>query len=66
MTLPGNCHNHEAQPSQGTERIRDEAQSMTKQSGIFTTTGAQTGKIRNRGTTLERSLQKITEYISGI
>ena len=28
--MPRKCHNHEAQPSQGTKRRRDEEQIMTK------------------------------------
>ena len=53
VKIPWKCHTHEAQPSCGSE-----VQKMTKHN--YETTDAMTKKYYNRGTALERSVEKTT------
>ena len=58
MKILRKCHNHESQPSRDTKRMRDEKQIKTKRNITYETTDVQI-KNWNRGTALERSVEKI-------
>ena len=59
MKIHKKCHNHESQHPQGTERMRDEEQIMTKRTTpMKSPTHKQRRTATDRGTISERSVEK--------